>query len=688
MHPAPADQGGDDTVDSDADQTTGQSPIVNLESGENDPTIDAGFYQTTSLGDFVWEDIDGDGVQDAGEPGIGGVTVNLKDENGNVIATTTTAADGSYSFVDLVPGTYSVAFVLPAGYEYTELNASGDEATDSDADPAMNGMTDPVTLESGETNNDLDAGLYLPASLGDFVWEDIDADGIQDAGEPGIGGVTVNLLDENGNFLATTTTAADGSYSFTDLAPGDYIVEFANPAGFDPTPADQGGNDTVDSDADQTTGQSPIVNLESGEDDPTIDAGFYQTASLGDFVWEDIDGDGVQDAGEPGIGGVTVNLKDENGNVIATTTTAADGSYSFVDLVPGTYSVAFVLPAGYEYTELNASGDEATDSDADPAMNGMTDPVTLESGETNNDLDAGLYLPASLGDFVWEDIDADGIQDAGEPGIGGVTVNLLDENGNFLETTTTAADGSYSFTDLAPGDYIVEFAGPAGFDPTPANQGGDDTVDSDADQTTGQSPIVNLESGEDDPTIDAGYYQPASLGDFVWEDIDGDGIQDAGEAGVDGVTVNLKDENGNVIATTTTMNGGAYAFTGLTPGDYSVQFILPADYNFSPLNATGSTEANDSDADPAMNGMTEVVTLESGETNNDLDAGIYDPINIGDYVWFDDNRNGIQDDDEIGVPDVTVQLVSAGDDGAFGTADDVVEDTRLRMLMDSIYLRK
>ena len=57
---------------------------------------------------------------------------------------------------------------------------------------------------------------------------------------------------------------------------------------------------------------------------------------------------------------------------------------------------------------MGAGADEALDSDADPAMDGMTDPVVLESGEENNDLDAGIYEPASIGDFVFEDTDGDG----------------------------------------------------------------------------------------------------------------------------------------------------------------------------------------------------------------------------------------------------------------------------------------
>ncbi|MCB9296618.1 MAG: hypothetical protein H6559_26415 [Lewinellaceae bacterium] len=302
--PSPQDQGGDDTIDSDANPGTGQTGIITLSSGENDPTNDAGYYESAFIGDFVWQDTDGDGIQDAGEPGIPGVTVNLyADANqdgvpdGAPIATDVTGANGEYGFpVD--PGSYVVEFVTPAGFDGTPQDQGGDDTVDSDADPNT-GLTGTITVNSGETDLTNDAGFYEPASLGDFVWSDTDADGIQDAGEPGIGGVTVNLLDGGGAFLASTTTAPDGSYSFANLAPGDYIVEFVAPAGFAPSPQDQGGDDTIDSDANPGTGQTGIITLSSGENDPTNDAGYYESAFIGDFVWQDTDGDGIQDAGEP-----------------------------------------------------------------------------------------------------------------------------------------------------------------------------------------------------------------------------------------------------------------------------------------------------------------------------------------------------------------------------------------------------
>ncbi|NRB53755.1 MAG: DUF11 domain-containing protein, partial [Saprospiraceae bacterium] len=280
---------------------------------------------------------------------------------------------------------------------YSPLNVGGDDSSDSDADPAMDGMTETTTLESGDNDDTLDAGIYEPASLGDYVWEDLNANGIQDDGDTGVEGVTVNLKDEAGEVIQTTTTDADGAYEFTDLDPGTYSVQFELPSGFTFSPIDQGGDDATDSDANPTMdGMTATTTLESGDNDPTLDAGIYQTTSLGDYVWNDLNFNGIQDDGDTGVGGVTVNLKDESGNVIETTTTADDGSYSFDDLIPGTYSVQFVLPEGFVFSPVNAGDDDSIDSDADPAMDGMTATTTLESGDSDPTLDAGINKQIDL----------------------------------------------------------------------------------------------------------------------------------------------------------------------------------------------------------------------------------------------------------------------------------------------------
>jgi uncharacterized repeat protein (TIGR01451 family) len=111
------------------------------------------------------------------------------------------------------------------------------------------------------------------ASFGGFVWIDLDHNGLQDPGEPGVAGVLVTLFDAFGNVVATQSTGIDGSYLFTGLTPGSYSVGFAAPAGMVFTAQAQGGNPNQDSDADPSNGQTFAVNLNAGINTVTLDAG-------------------------------------------------------------------------------------------------------------------------------------------------------------------------------------------------------------------------------------------------------------------------------------------------------------------------------------------------------------------------------------------------------------------------------
>mgnify|MGYP006254845563 FL=1 len=488
---SPQDAGGDDSLDSDIDGN-GQSGIVILTSGENNTTLDAGFYMASpdvaSLGDYVWLDANADGVQDPTESPIEGVAVALYNGDGTSTGeTTTTNALGFYEFTDLLPGDYYVVFTSPTDVDGVLLtqspqDAGGDDSLDSDI--GADGVSPTVTLGGGEHNPSLDAGYYAPASLGDYVWLDANADGLQDVTESPIEGVVAELYAADGMTTGlTTTTDATGYYEFTDLIPGDYYVIFTAPLDenndtYLVSAQDAVGDDSLDSDID-SNGQSGVVSLTSGEHNPTIDAGFYPLpslpVSLGDYVWLDENGDGVQDSDEMGIEGILVTLSDENGVVIDSVLTDENGNYLFDGLPAGTYTVS--VPT----TGLN---DET-----------LTTPesftVTLAAGEEDLTLDFGyepLPEPVTIGDYIWLDTNGDGVQDADETGLEGITVTLLDENGAIVETTVTDAEGNYIFN-VAPGTYTVEVA----------------AVTTDGETITTPSSItVTLAAGEEDLTLDLG----------------------------------------------------------------------------------------------------------------------------------------------------------------------------------------
>ncbi|HDK9080695.1 TPA: carboxypeptidase regulatory-like domain-containing protein, partial [Staphylococcus aureus USA600-BAA1754] len=454
----------------------------------------------------------------------------------------------------------------------------------------------------GFTNNQSGGAGQEVYKIGNYVWEDTNKNGVQELGEKGVGNVTVTVFDNNTNTkVGEAVTKEDGSYLIPNLPNGDYRVEFSNlPQGYEVTPSKQGNNEELDS-----NGVSSVITV-NGKDNLSADLGIYKPKyNLGDYVWEDTNKNGIQDQDEKGISGVTVTLKDENGNVLKTVTTDADGKYKFTDLDNGNYKVEFTTPEGYTPTTVTSGSDIEKDS------NGLTTTGVI-NGADNMTLDSGFYKTPkyNLGNYVWEDTNKDGKQDSTEKGISGVTVTLKNENGEVLQTTKTDKDGKYQFTGLENGTYKVEFETPLGYTPTQVGSGTDEGIDSNGTSTTG------VIKDKDNDTIDSGFYKPTyNLGDYVWEDTNKNGVQDKDEKGISGVTVTLKDENDKVLKTVTTDENGKYQFTDLNNGTYKVEFETPSGYT-----PTSVTSGNDTEKD--SNGLTTTGVIKDAD-NMTLDSGFY-----------------------------------------------------------------
>lgn len=608
------------------------------QNGESGSWVGGGVFLIephATLGDRAWEDVDGDGRQDPGEPGIGGVQVALLDEAGAAITTTATSQAGLYEFTGLTRGTYSLRFSTPAGFLPTWPDAVAgldSDNVDSDIDPAT-GVTAPTQLERQEVDLTWDAGFFRPVTLGDFVWLDLDEDGLQDDGEPGVGGITVTLtgagpdgqFDTADDLVRTTTTSSatgttvPGLYRFDDLAPGSYVVRFDLPDAYTFTRA-KAGADGIDSDADSGTGATRAVTLRSGDTSLDLDAGLLATG--GNVMIEKSPanqqvryGDDVEftiSVFNPGPWDLfDVTVTDEQAPAcsafIGDLAVGERVTYACVQAAVRTDFVNVAIVTGIDAIERPVQSEDKAAVDILPAISLEKEANPMAVPEAG----AVVTFTVRVRNVVEEPV---------------TLIRLVDDVHGDLD-----GQGSCSLPqELDSGD-VFTCAFQAFVVPGP--NGEIDTIEGIAIDDEG-----NETSANDSVTVLPKETSPgtAGLGDFVWYDANANGIQDVGESGVADVRVQLYLADGTLVAETTTDPKGNYGFSGLDAAEYYLLFAVTPELGaYTAFSLPNQGDALlDSDVEPnsvsrnPLVGRTVVITLPDATVDNSWDAGMTVPTAI------------------------------------------------------------
>jgi len=577
---------------------------ITLVGGQDSVENDFAESAAASLSGHVYHDADNDGVFDANETGLGGETLELRNDQGQVVATTVTDDQGFYEFSGLHFGTYSVHEVQPQGL-FDGLDTAG--SLGGVAQNPGDSITS-ITLHSGDHGLNYNFGELLPGSISGHVHADLDGDCVFDPNESGIAGVQIDLLDAQGLVLQSTTTDANGNYSFEGLAPGTYGIHEHQPDGYLDSgdhPGTAGGsvnpqiNDRIDN-----------IVLVSGTQAEQYNFCEVPPGSLSGHVYVDHDQDGIRDAGESPIPGTVIELRDENGALVSTTQTDVNGFYSFGELPPGTYTLHEIQPSGY-FDGLDTPGTAGGTAD-NPGDTIRT--IVLTAGAEASDYNFGEVAPASISGQVHADLDGDCVLDPDESPLAGVQIQLLNSQGQVIQTTTTDSDGRYEFDNLAPGTYGIHEVQPDGYFSSgthPGTAGGQKAGDT-------ISEIV-LTSGLDAEEYNYCEQPYSSISGYVFQDGNTilvapgteqslsnsrDGLHTGDDKPIAGVTLYLQDESGSLVldanlnpVTAVTNAQGFYKFDALHAGTYTVVEAQPNGYvdNTDHAGTTGGQAVNPGD---------------------------------------------------------------------------------------------
>lgn len=394
----------------------------------------------------VFYDSDLNGWFDGAESALAGTALKLRNLKTKEVYESASGTDGFYELGGIRPGSYEISVALPEGYVLDANQASPVPASLSGA--ASRELTIPM---GGRILDGLLPALK-PIGIFGTAYYDNDLNLQFDAKVDQPSALQSKLTHLRSGFLADLNAGPDGSLSAQPMFPGDYLLEV-----------------TLPEDHLLTKPQNAVLSsgiwtarIHFDESDSALDLALVQLGSLSGAVWN-MDGS-LRDAE-----GLEISLLDETGKTLQKTSSDSEGRFRFGRLLPIPYLIKAQLPEQYRFARQVDTASRPSvilsDSVGAESSTGQSGPIKLEMGEHKAGQDIGMGAMGRLGDYAWLDLDKDGMQDAGEPGIPGIVISLY-QYGSLSEEATTDAYGRYLFTSLFPGSYILQVTMPPELQPT------------------------------------------------------------------------------------------------------------------------------------------------------------------------------------------------------------------------------
>lgn len=583
--------------------------------------------EKAGIGDFIWHDLNGNGLQDSNEPGIDNKRVFLYNESMVELAETVTSG-GYYQFDNINPGSYFIR-VDVTGMQITQSSDKSEDMNSDFYEYLGSKMSRLITVGPGEYVSNVDFGFTDKNLIEGLCWLDKNANGDYDAEDEMLDNVRIDLLTKDGAFVRAVYSDQNGEYRITGIEDGEYKLKMYKSTEY--IASDEGEENDINED--YFTEEFEVeVNSRLN-----YNAAFFRYASLYGRVWLDRDFDGSQTTEEEDLEGIVVKLYDCNNNYLSETLTDENGVYLFENLRPGDY----MLCVSTDRTDIYiAKAIECSSC------------IALLENQTVDVEDFVFNIESSSLELnIFKDKD-DSMDNNAEDGLEGWTVSLYNCDAELINTLWTNAEGTVAFDGLQEGEYYYTVEFEDGHFVT-------ESLSANLEQDIYTSDCIEV---SDDIQIALPVLKWASIGDWVWYDKNGNGIQDNAEMGLESIEIELYDENEILIAEASSDENGEYLFSELPAGNYFLA-IRDLETLFLPTDEVSNDHDNDSDFFLQSDQLrTERIELFYFDERNDIDFGVVaaDQNTSGDYEIsgniFQDNNGDLEQLDEPGIDSVLVSL--------------------------------